>query len=310
MTDDGFANIGVRPTDDDKGLGGTDPAGNSLSITRNTPGETPDAIDGTFKVPGLRNVDLTAPYFHNGSQMTLRQVVEFYNRGGDFANTELSPDLQPLGLSEAEKDDLVTFLEALTDPRVKDQSAPFDHPELYVPVGEKTNTDGSVMTSGGQAVDCFRQVPATGTAGGAPLVRFPDFSGPPCDDAPDVHNPPAVPRQVGDPGGRRGPGRRAGRARRVGRGVGRPQPREVRRAQAPRPHGGQGEAHAGRVAVQARARPQDQAREGPARDLEPAPERRGAAPRGDARRGARPHEQQALIARRSAAGGVSPPAEA
>ncbi len=154
-TDGGFANIGVRPTDDDKGLGGTDPAGNSLSITRNTPGETPDAIDGTFKVPGLRNVDLTAPYFHNGSQMTLRQVVEFYNRGGDFANTELSPDLQPLGLSESEKDDLVTFLEALTDPRVKDQSAPFDHPELYVPVGEKTNADGSVMTSGGQAVDCF-----------------------------------------------------------------------------------------------------------------------------------------------------------
>ena len=77
---------------------------------------------------------------------------------------------------------------------MKDQSAPFDHPELYVPVGEKTNTDGSVMTSGGQAVDCFRQVPATGTAGGAPLVRFPNFSGPPCDDAPDVHNPPAVPR--------------------------------------------------------------------------------------------------------------------
>jgi cytochrome c peroxidase len=198
-TDNGFANIGVRPTDDDKGLGGTDPAGNSLSITRNTPGETPDAIDGTFKVPGLRNVDLTAPYFHNGSQMTLRQVVEFYNRGGDFANTELSPDLQPLGLSESEKDDLVTFLEALTDPRVKDQSAPFDHPELYVPVGEKTNADGSVMTSGGQAVDCFRQVPATGTAGGAPLVRFPGFGGASCDDAPDVHNPPAVPRKSATP---------------------------------------------------------------------------------------------------------------
>ena len=40
--------------------------------------------DGTFKVPSLRNLELTAPYFHNGGQRTIRQVVEFYNRGGDF----------------------------------------------------------------------------------------------------------------------------------------------------------------------------------------------------------------------------------
>ena len=44
-------------------------------------------------MPGLRNVALTAPYFHNGGQMTLRQVVDFYNRGGDFANAEQSPEL-------------------------------------------------------------------------------------------------------------------------------------------------------------------------------------------------------------------------
>ena len=42
------------------------------------------AVDGTFKTPGLRNVALTAPYFHNGGQATLAQVVEFYDRGGDF----------------------------------------------------------------------------------------------------------------------------------------------------------------------------------------------------------------------------------
>jgi len=43
------------------------------------------AVDGAFKTPGLRNVELTAPYFHNGGQLTLEQVVDFYNRGGDFA---------------------------------------------------------------------------------------------------------------------------------------------------------------------------------------------------------------------------------
>jgi cytochrome c peroxidase len=42
-----------------------------------------DAIDGSFKVPALRNVELTGPYFHNGGQATLEQVIHFYNRGGD-----------------------------------------------------------------------------------------------------------------------------------------------------------------------------------------------------------------------------------
>ena len=42
-----------------------------------------DAVDGAFKAPSLRNVELTGPYFHNGGQSTLEQVVQFYNRGGD-----------------------------------------------------------------------------------------------------------------------------------------------------------------------------------------------------------------------------------
>jgi cytochrome c peroxidase len=195
--DEGFANIGVRPTSEDPGLGGLDgtPAANPLSVTRLIGGRTPDAVDGSFKVPGLRNVELTAPYFHNGGELTLRQVVDFYNRGGDFPNAEKSVDLTPLGLTDAEKDDLVEFLEALTDPRVKNQSAPFDHPEMYVPAGEKTDATGDlVRESDGRAVDCFRQVPATGAGGGAPLAPFPTFTGPPCNDAPDLHNPPPVPR--------------------------------------------------------------------------------------------------------------------
>jgi cytochrome c peroxidase len=193
--DTGFENIGVRPTKEDVGNGGVDgtPARNPLSVTR-LMGEPGDAVDGTFKVPGLRNVALTAPYFHNGGELTLRQVVDFYSRGGDFANAEKSPNLDVLNLSEQDKNDLVAFLEALTDPRVESQSAPFDHPELYVPVGAKTDAAGGIVTNAsGQAVDCFKQVAATGAAGGAALAPFPTFTGPSCDDAPDLHNPAPVP---------------------------------------------------------------------------------------------------------------------
>jgi cytochrome c peroxidase len=193
-TDTGFLNIGVRPTKDDPGIGGVDGtlAQNPLSIAKWT-GQTPLAVDGAFKIPGLRNVELTAPYFHNGGEMTLRQVVDFYSRGGNFDNAEKSPNLETLNLSEQDKDDLVEFLKALTDPRVKNQSAPFDHPELYVPAGEKTDASGTVLTDNGSAADCFRQVPATGASGGAPLAPFPGFTGPPCEDAPDLHNPAPVP---------------------------------------------------------------------------------------------------------------------
>jgi cytochrome c peroxidase len=98
--DNGFYNIGVRPTFEDLGVGGNDPFGNPLSETRVAQlgrfnallGDEPNvavapgdwtAVDGAFKTPGLRNVELTAPCFHNGGQLTLRQVVDFYNRGGD-----------------------------------------------------------------------------------------------------------------------------------------------------------------------------------------------------------------------------------
>ncbi|MBA3327728.1 MAG: cytochrome C peroxidase, partial [Solirubrobacterales bacterium] len=179
--DRGFENIGVRPDADDPGNGDKDPFGKPLSITRLT-GQGPDGVEGTFKVSGLRNVELTAPYFHNGGQSTLRQVVDFYNRGGDFDNPEKSSDVKPLGLKSSDKDALVSFMESLTDPRVRDQSAPFDHPQLFVPVGERTAADGALeLGADDRAVDCFRQVPATGSDGGSAVAPFLSFTGPPCD---------------------------------------------------------------------------------------------------------------------------------
>jgi cytochrome c peroxidase len=72
-----------------------------------------------FKVPGLRNVQLTAPYMHNGSLKTLTEVLIFYNKGGasgfgiKLPNQTLSAD--SLGLSKEQMEDVVHFLESLTD---------------------------------------------------------------------------------------------------------------------------------------------------------------------------------------------------
>ncbi|MGB0432172.1 MAG: cytochrome-c peroxidase, partial [Bacteroidia bacterium] len=67
-----------------------------------------------FKVPTLRNVEVTAPYMHDGSINTLEEVIEHYNAGGsDFYNkNEL---IKPLGLTQKEKANLLAFLKSLTD---------------------------------------------------------------------------------------------------------------------------------------------------------------------------------------------------
>lgn len=68
---------------------------------------------GKFNTPSLREVKHTAPYMHNGMVATLADVVEFYNEGGG-KDSKKSKLLQPLGLSDAEKQDLVAFLDALS----------------------------------------------------------------------------------------------------------------------------------------------------------------------------------------------------
>jgi cytochrome c peroxidase len=70
-----------------------------------------------FKTPILRNLTLTAPYMHDGSLSTLRQVVEFYDRGG-VEHEGLDPLIRPLGLDERQIEDLVAFLESLTGDNV------------------------------------------------------------------------------------------------------------------------------------------------------------------------------------------------
>ena len=70
-----------------------------------------------FKTPGLRNVALTAPYQHDGSEATLDDVVRFYSLGGrDPQSYGKALDIRPLHLAEQELQDLVAFLRALTSP--------------------------------------------------------------------------------------------------------------------------------------------------------------------------------------------------
>jgi cytochrome c peroxidase len=75
---------------------------------------------GKFKVPGLRNVALTAPYMHDGSMKTLREVIDYYDNPHASLPTGINRDSvlsQPLNLNEQEKLDLEAFLHALTDDR-------------------------------------------------------------------------------------------------------------------------------------------------------------------------------------------------
>ncbi len=84
-----------------------------------------------YKTPSLRNISLTAPYMHNGSFTSLREVVEFYNNGS-ITNENLDPLIKPLHLSNQEVDDLTVFLETLTGDNVEELvSDAFD-----APVGE------------------------------------------------------------------------------------------------------------------------------------------------------------------------------
>ncbi|MFL6310572.1 MAG: cytochrome c peroxidase [Terriglobales bacterium] len=208
--DTGYYHIGVRPTSEDGGLAGTDPvAGKSLSQSEYLrervcndpseaimiPGRPGDGISmaplncgdetargGFFKAPQLRNIALTAPYFHNGSQLTLEQVVEFYDRGGDFntfgeEHQYMDADIDNLGLTLQDKTDLVDFLRnGLTDPRTVSQAAPFDHPQLLAPNGHPKSGNGYPVTPDpkhpSQATNQFMEIPAVGKNGGKPLPTF------------------------------------------------------------------------------------------------------------------------------------------
>ncbi len=226
--DKGFYNIGVRPTKEDIGVGGKDPYGFDLSFSRQykwrqlcvssrapdkfdpkpcsweiqyVPCTTEptwteksaterDAVDGAFKTPILRNVGLNPPYFHNGGQATLKDVVRFYNRGGDRRGP-LSADTTGLATPnefgqvkqvqprcryrrcferlpqqraghDGARDGLHRRLPALAHGRARGVPlGVFDHPELPLSMGHFE----AAQTGSQLAQDVVKTLPATGSTG-------------------------------------------------------------------------------------------------------------------------------------------------
>lgn len=159
------------------------------------PASEREMVDGTFKTPSLRNVGLTAPYFHSGNYADLRSVVEFYARGGsqrakalesegftgDTSGTgplgkgisEDGPDfgtnvdffIRDLKSTDEQIDALVAFMLTLSDQRVQCDMAPFDHPALAIPIG---HTEADRFPRDGRADTVTALLPAVGSQGYAP----------------------------------------------------------------------------------------------------------------------------------------------
>ena len=223
LIDTGFSNLGIRTTLEDLGVGSKfeagDPNSPGLSIARGCAGNncglsvscnlaptlTPVlAVDGAVKIPGLRNVALTAPYFHNGGTLTLSDVLDFYLRGSNFnpnvvwdayraSSTNMfplvtlaepnfditsdpfcSPDINKVStpITTMERTQLLIFLTALTDERVRNRQAPFDHPQLFVPNGHPGNATSVTNDGLGYATDSLTEIRMTGRDGGSPLPTF------------------------------------------------------------------------------------------------------------------------------------------
>ena len=114
FTDELYHNLGVGMQAEKPDLGRFD-------VTKE------DKDKGAFKTPTLRNVALTAPYMHDGSQKTLREVVDWYAKGG-HPNPHLSDKIKKFEASEQDREDLVAFMEALTGPfpKVEPERLPID----------------------------------------------------------------------------------------------------------------------------------------------------------------------------------------
>ncbi|MBX7226930.1 MAG: c-type cytochrome [Chitinophagales bacterium] len=107
LTGDEFRNIGL--------FNGKDWNDTGRSVITKNPSDI-----GKFKVPGLRNIAVTAPYMHNGKFKTLREVIDFYDNPEKFVQGAINRDPilpQQLNLTEQEKQDLESFLHSLTDDR-------------------------------------------------------------------------------------------------------------------------------------------------------------------------------------------------
>jgi cytochrome c peroxidase len=104
FTNNDYMNNGIQPTSSlndfkDKGRG---------AITGNL------FDNGKFKTPTLWNIELTAPYMHDGRFKTLKEVLDHYASGGHYADN-LDPLISDIKINDRHKKDLLAFLKTLTD---------------------------------------------------------------------------------------------------------------------------------------------------------------------------------------------------
>ncbi len=115
--------------------------------------------NGAFKAQGLRNVQFTGPYLHNGSKMNLRQVMEFYKTAGHFTNLNLNnldAGMKIFALGVADEAAVVELMETgLTDWRLAHEQGKFDHPEICIPNGHDPVTGETRLVG----------IPAVGSSG-------------------------------------------------------------------------------------------------------------------------------------------------
>ena len=95
---------------------GLDPAANLNDFADKGRGAIVGSIldNGKFRVPSLRNIELTAPYMHDGRFNTLEEVLEHYSSGGHYADN-VDANIQPFPLSDQDKADLIAFMKTMTD---------------------------------------------------------------------------------------------------------------------------------------------------------------------------------------------------
>lgn len=133
LMDNDFHNIGTRPDAED--LGRFVVTGNPADV-------------GRFKTQNARNAVLRGTLFHNGVVGTVEDLVDFYERGGDFDDGNLDPEIFPLTLTAQEKADLIVFVkDALLDPRLASNQAPFDRPTLRAELPSENVAYGTGMAS-------------------------------------------------------------------------------------------------------------------------------------------------------------------
>lgn len=135
-------------------------------------------VESAFKVPTLRNVELTGPYMHNGGMASLTEVLEFYARGGNFTGLSKKVDFVfpqvLLANDAAARADLLEFLKSLTDERVRYERAPFDHPALPLldgHVGDATAVAAGNPLDARLGRDRTIDIPAVGAAGRSDALR-------------------------------------------------------------------------------------------------------------------------------------------